>query len=655
MPESEINDFAEDAEKNVWIATPDGLLKFQNNKIKIYNIKNGLTDNSITNVLFFNNALWVSTNKGISKIINEKIINYLIRKDQNSNIVNCMYPDFENNLWFGTYAGLFKYRGDPFVSYGIHDGLTNNFIFGITRDSKGTLWIGSQGGGLYKFSNNEFEQISQSNGIKINNVNAIFEYLPGLLWIATDVGLVEYDGKKFKKIGGNCSVSQNVVNCFYIDSKNQIWIGANNEVYKFDGETFITYKPKGRTDDFQVWSIVEDKNGDIWLSAYMGGLFKLEGNKFEEYSQKLGIDNDSFFASLIDKEGNLYFSSLDGLWIYNPSQKNKLVHFNTTDGLNSDLIYSMTFDKGQKNLWLGTNQGINKIDIEKYITTGEKNCIAFGKQEGFLGVECNTNGNWVDDDGVIWFGTVYGIVKYNPNEYIENKAESKISITGIRLHYNDTVLENNSHLSHNLNNITFKFNGISLTNPIKVRYSHILEGFDKEWSPPSKERFSTYSNLPPGSYTFKVISSNNEGVWNETPATFSFVIDRPFWKTPAFLISLSFLIIVALIMSIRFRINNIKNKEKRKTELNKKIAHLESQALRAQMNPHFIFNTLSSIQHYISNNDTDAALKYLSKFAKLMRKIMDNSKQKMISVAEEIEALDLYLELEVMRFDKKFE
>jgi sensor histidine kinase YesM len=99
----------------------------------------------------------------------------------------------------------------------------------------------------------------------------------------------------------------------------------------------------------------------------------------------------------------------------------------------------------------------------------------------------------------------------------------------------------------------------------------------------------------------------------------------------------------------------IKNREKKKTELNKKIANIESQALRAQMNPHFIFNTLSSIQHYISNNDTDAALKYLSKFAKLMRKIMDNSKQQMIAVAEEINALNLYLELEVMRFDKKFE
>ncbi|MBA3971893.1 MAG: histidine kinase [Bacteroidetes bacterium] len=221
--------------------------------------------------------------------------------------------------------------------------------------------------------------------------------------------------------------------------------------------------------------------------------------------------------------------------------------------------------------------------------------------------------------------------------------------------YKDTVLKDKMHLNYSDNSITFNYSGICLTNPAKVKYSHILEGFEKNWSPPSKDRFTTFSNLPPGTYTYKVISANNEGVWNKVPATFTFTIDRPFWKTWTFILITSLMFSFALIFSIRFRIRSIRNKEKRKTELNKKIANIESQALRAQMNPHFIFNTLSSIQHYISNNDTDAALKYLSKFAKLMRRIMDNSKQQMIPVSEEINALNLYLDLEVMRFDKKFD
>ena len=341
--------------------------------------------------------------------------------------------------------------------------------------------------------------------------------------------------------------------------------------------------------------------------------------------------------------------------MFNPSTPDKKpINFNEEDGMSSDLIYSLTFGKTQNEIWAGGNQGLNYLDISKYKTTGKKTIIQFGKQEGFSGVECNA-GNYVDPDGSIWFGTVYGLIKYDPNEYIENNSESKISITNFRLFYNDTVLANNTHLAYKDNNITFNYSGICLTNPAKVKYSYILEGFEKNWSPSSKERSATYSNLQPGTYTFKVISCNNEGLWNKTPATFTFTIDRPFWKTWWFILTSVCIILLALVLSIRYRIRQIKHREKRKTELNKKIANIESQALRAQMNPHFIFNTLSSIQHYISNNDTDAALKYLSKFAKLMRRIMDNSKQQMIPVAEEIKALDLYLELEVMRFDKKFE
>ena len=144
-------------------------------------------------------------------------------------------------------------------------------------------------------------------------------------------------------------------------------------------------------------------------------------------------------------------------------------------------------------------------------------------------------------------------------------------------------------------------------------------------------------------------------MWNKIPASFTFTINIPFWKTWGFIIISALLIIAVFMLFISVRIRKIKNREKQKTELNKKIANIESQALRSQMNPHFIFNTLTSIQHYISNHNTDAALKYLSKFAKLMRKIMENSKQQMITVAEESNALNLYLELEVMRFEKKFE
>ena len=659
-----VNSITQDFQHNIWIATSNGLYKINNNKFTCYSKEQGMTDNNIKSIIIdYNNALWLATNNGLMKYSlndtsgeNEKFVKYSLRKDKNSNLIGCLYQDYEHNIWIGTYAGLFKYRGNPFVSYGSEDGLTSQFIFGIFRDSKNTLWIGSKDGGLFKFEKGKFIQCNQQTGFKAKSVNSIYELTSGTLWLATDAGLRLYDGKNFIKKTDSSGVFDHTINCFYKDSKNNFWLGGNNEVFKYDGKNFTRYKFKSRNENCQVWTFVEDLNGTLWIGTYLGGLIKYDGKKFVECSEKLGLKNDSYLASLIDKEGNIYFGTLDGLWMFNPGYPNvKPVNFNVTDGMSSDLIYSMTFGKTQNEIWVGTNQGLNKIDISEYKKSGKKNIIPFGKNDGFSGVECNSNGTWVDKDGAIWFGTVNGLIKYDPDEYIENIAESKTSITGFRLFYNDTILKNNIHLSYTDNNITFYFSGISLTNPIKVQYSHILDGFEKNWSPPSKERFETYSNLPSGTYTFKVVSANNEGVWNKIPASFTFTINIPFWQTWGFIITSALIIITIVILIIRFRIRQIKNREKQKTDLNKKIANIESQALRAQMNPHFIFNTLSSIQHYIANHNTDAALKYLSKFAKLMRKIMENSKQQMITVAEEIDALNLFLELEVMRFDKKFE
>lgn len=652
-----INGITQDFHQTIWIATSNGLCRFNKNRtFKRYAQQQGLLDKDIRCILVDNkNTKWLGTTTGLISFADNQFRKYQIKKDHNSNLIECLFQDYENNLWIGSYAGLYKYRGNPFAIFGANEGLSSTFVIGVYRDLKNVLWVGTQDGGLFRYKNNGFIQFNEQNGLKAKTVNAIFEYVPQVLWLATDQGLTIYDGKNFIKQKDSTDVFSRSINCFYRDSKNNIWIGGKNKLFKYDGKHFSQYTFKCRNDNYEIWSIVEDKSGTIWIGTYLGGLIKYDGKMFIECSDMFESKNDSYLASLIDKEGNLYFGSLDGLWMVNPKTPNlKPVHFSKADGMSSDLIYSLTFGKTQNEMWVGTNQGLNRVNIAEYKKIGQKNIIPFGKQEGFSGVECNS-GTFLDKDGSIWFATVNGLIKYDPKEYIENKSESKISLTDFRLFYTDTILTNGMHLRHSDNNITFNYAGICLTNPDKVMYSYILEGFQNHWSPPSKERSATFSNLPPGSYTFKVTSSNNEGIYNKVPATFSFTIDRPFWKTWWFIISSSLFFIVALVLTIRYRIRQIKTREIYKTELNKKIANIESQALRAQMNPHFIFNTLSSIQHYISNNDTDAALKYLSKFAKLMRRIMDNSKQQMIPVAEEIGALNLYLELEVMRFANKFQ
>ncbi|HEX8516418.1 MAG TPA: two-component regulator propeller domain-containing protein [Bacteroidia bacterium] len=652
-----VNGITQDSAGGVWIATSEGLSKFRNNRFINHTTEEGLSDNDIKTVICDKrNNIWIGSPKGIAKVKRFEFKNYTLGSEVNSNIVNCIYQDFEQNIWIGTFNGLYKYRSDLFEVYSQNEGLTNNFIYSITRDKSDNLVVGTNGGGVYIQDEEEerFINLSTREGLTDRKVNAVFRDAEGGLLLGTDNGISVYDNNRIHSPGKYDSLKGEAVNIFYKDSKGNLWIGSNGAVFKYKDGIFTKYAPASFAQNPSVWGIHEDKRGNIWFATYLGGLFMFDGTEFTEQSKKLGFKSESYFTILEDNEGILYFSSFNGVYAYNPKTALS-TNFGLVDGISSELVYSIAFNNSKTELWAGTNQGLSRIDLVSFKKTGEKLINTYGKDEGFSGVECNTNGIFNDSDGGIWFGTVNGLIKYIPSEYIENRTLAKININNIRLFYNDTSLAQKSVLSYDMNNISFVYSGICLTNPRKVKYSHILEGFDKNWSPVGYERTVTYSNLPPGKYTFKVKCTNNEGVWTETPAEFNFTIKAPFWKTAWFYVTLAILIVSALIISIRLRIRGIKKKEKRKTELNKKIANIELQALRAQMNPHFIFNTMASIQHYISNNDTDAALKYLSKFAKLMRSIIGNSKQQMIPIAEELHALNLYLELEIMRFTDKFE
>ncbi|MBL7936082.1 MAG: histidine kinase, partial [Bacteroidia bacterium] len=404
---------------------------------------------------------------------------------------------------------------------------------------------------------------------------------------------------------------------------------------------------------YAVWSIIEDDKGIIWAGTYLEGLYKLENNQFKRQL----ISSPEPIATALDlckdKHGNLYAATMNGVMMFNPDKHSyKLI--SEKEGLSSELVYAIGITKDNNYLWVGTNQGINRIDLNK-LRYDFIDILKYGKNDGFSGVESNSHGIFEDTDSTIWFGTVNGLVKYSPKEFIENDNLSKTLITNIKLAYNDTALADGAVLPYYLNNISFYFDGICLTAPEKVLYSYKLENYDKNWSPNTEINNTKYDNLPPGKYIFKVKSCNNEGVWNVEPTTFSFTVKSPYYKTWWFILLCIASISTIVIVIFSVRVRQIKRKQQVEFEQQVEISKAELKALRAQMNPHFVFNSLNSIQHYILNSKGDEAVKYLNKFAKLIRTILNNSEKPLVTINEDIEALRLYLELEKMRFDNKFD
>jgi ligand-binding sensor domain-containing protein len=598
-------------------------------------------------------VLWIGANNGLFSFDGQSFQTIKVSNDPNSQVVRSLYNDFENNVWLGTHAGLMRFRGKGFLSYGVHDGLMGNFIFGITKDKNDNLWLCSDTRGVFRYDGQVFHSYSRKEGMPAEGANSALANEDGSVYIGTLNGLVLFrDNKISRTYNTRDGMNHDSVNVIYRDNDGTIWTGGRTGISRMNGEKFEPHYISWSGTQPDVWSIFRDSKNRMWVGSYLGGLFLFEGDTFRRVNKSMGIQADSYFGAAEDKTGKLYFATLDGVYIWDGQHLDSI---REQHGLNSDLVYSMKIDKEKNYLWIGTNQGLNKFDLNAYNNSGVKQIYTFGKEEGFSGVECNTNGMYEDNNGVMWFGTVNGLMRYNPADYRDNPYYTKTSIRKTYLFYNDTVLGKSPILDYTENSISFEYVGICLTNPAKVRYRYMLEGFEKEYSPPTSERIARYSNLPPGTYKFKVISCNNEGLWNDVPAEFSFTIATPFWKKSWFWILVSVAAMVILTVAIFTRIRRIKERERKEAEVRVALAGNELKALRAQMNPHFVFNSLNSIQHFILTNKSSDAGKYLNKFARLMRVILNNSEKSVITIREELEYLTLYIELEAMRFDNKFE
>ena len=654
--------FETDKNSTLWIGTNKGLFYIAN-----YDLQNAIKkpiptpvkDNVTCLYADDKNILWIGTNNSLIKYFNENATYYQISKEETANDISCITADYEQNIWIGTHSGLFKFRDEGFVYYNANDGLTNGFIQTIVIDKKNKLWFGTSGGGIYKYNKNQFTNLNAKNSLLDNFASALAVDTLNRLWIGTNKGL---SYQLNDKIIPSVFLFKDFIHILFLDKKNNLWAGLKNQVacieniYMYPNSKIKYYDlPLPTTaEGFQLSSMCEDDKGNIYIASFLGGLFIYDGKKIADVTNTYNIQTRAVLDVKVSSNNYLYVATLDGIYVVNLETKSS-EKITEDDGLSSNLVYSLLLTDNEQTLWAGTNQGANKIDLQIFLQKHIKNILSFGKTEGFKGLECNTGGLCKDSAGNIWFGTVNGLVKHSPVKFINNDNEARLSFTGFKLFYDDTLLAQHAQLSSHLNNIRFDFMGVCLTNPEKVLYIHKLEGFEKSWSPTTTQNNVTYSNLPPGNYVFKVRCCNNQGVWSTEALTFFFSVDYPFWQHWWFVLIVIVCIVLVILIIFRIRLNQLKKEQEKESKTQIEIAKNELKALRAQMNPHFLFNSLNSIQHYIINNKGDEAVFYLNRFAKLMRMILNNSEKSSITLNEEIEALKIYIDLERMRFSNLFE
>lgn len=670
----------EDAQGGMWIGTyGDGVYRYDGKRFSRIDSHLELYKQTVLDIFFDNRGnAWLATlNNGIAQYSTaNKTFNWLTENEGlSNNHVQSIIQDKSGNYWFGTSGGgVCNYFGKQFTTYDKSSGLGGNFIYSIFRDSRNCLWVGTSDKGVSIFDSSEVRNFNAGNGFANVKVKAMAEDREGVIYLGTDGdGVYSFDGKDFKPVPG---LTKKYIRAIVKDKIGDLYFAtAGTGLYKLSSANSknklqnIT-TTNGLLHD-RLTCLYYDKQNRLWYGTENNGIGYLINDipQKRAITKKDGLPSNTIRCLAEDESGYLWVGTggygIAALPLYDGDFKAKA--YDHTHGLTSSNIYLLTVDR-RNNLFIGTETGLDYITLDKARKPLEVK--HYSKGEGFTGIETCQNSVFNDADGTIWFGTINGLSRYNPTNAIKNEHEPVTSITDVKLFYEpiaNTPYKNFVHdwnnvsyldLPYDQNHLTFDFFAINFSNPDAVKYQWKLEGFDKEWSPVSKNHSILYSNLGAGDYTFMVKACNEDGVWNATPVTLKFHIGAPLWQRWWF-IALMILFITAIVFFIfRWRENRIRAKSEelqRKLQLEKDVVELEQKALRLQMNPHFIFNALNSIQSQIGTDNEQAARYYLAKFSRLMRQILDNSRSTSIPLEEEVNMLENYLLIEKFCNGDRFE
>lgn len=575
---------AYEANGNLLFATNRGLYNLRDSLLVPY-LMNNLSSIDIKTVRGYRNRLWILGNEyGNRNYIYEIDINdtaYLRKIGKENGLSDDptqIMVDHEGNLWATSNNGANLLRSKAFVAFTTSEGLIGNKTWGIARTADGSIWVGTIGEGLTVIKDNKFYNFNTNNGLPDNYVGKIFEDSQGAIYIGTsNAGL------------------------------NRAYYNKNSKSYYFRRLALLP-DIKVRIDD-----IIEDGEGTIWVATSKGLYFSKNRNSFNKFNltatdtgqffiQKLQIDgmrkimwvgtrnNGAFFIQnntpipfkalsaneevssiALDSQGNVWFGTRNnGLYRFDGTHTMRI---SENDGLASNLIYILHPD-GYNNLWVGTNLGLDRIDLAS-LTESKRIAIRhYGSDEGLIDIETNLNGVLNDGNGNFWIATNGGLLRYDRNSDMINSTPPKVRLTSLKLNSQDTNWEmysnvtdfwsglpNNLTLNHNQNHLTFEFVGVSFRNPKLVKYVWKLEGFDDKWIENSN-RQAIYSNIPPGRYQFRLKAANSDGIWSAEVHSMPITIKPPVWATLWFRLTMVITVGLLVYLYVLYRIKRLRHKQR---------------------------------------------------------------------------------------------
>ena len=589
-----------------------------------YSAQEGALENTQQIIRSEDGSIRAIGSKGITRIYQQKNRFSFYRFSKGSLAKNNWQRSFlqlddADKFLLGTYRGDglievdWKKKSHRNIPYLSKEGFYNYDVTmrALDQDAEGQIWIGSDQGLLVCDLDRSI--ISQHSKIRKHPILSkakihFLKYHQSKLLINTEnEGTYSWDFEKNSIT--ELAVDKAIVIHTVLEMKNEWWLGTNKGIKKFDTSSFQTTDFQHLDKNIEVMDMC--KIGDsIWLSTKEHGLWNLKNPE-------------------------------DSIW---ESQK-----FLNSESYRSNFLHRMVWFNNKNKIWLNTAYGFSSFDIlnHRFENYTIKDGIGFSRRNSPIFHQVS--------DGAIIAGANRSFQYFYPDSISKTSSSPRPYLK--ELAFNGNVLSmdinGNYNMPKNSNHISFKMGALNLNSNPQNYFSYRLIGVDEEWSNWLSEDFTSYSNLKGGSYKFEFRVANKFFNWVETK-TISFQIQKKWTETLIFRVFFLASILGLIYLFYLYRNRQMRREAEIDANYKKQITELQLNALQSQMNPHFVFNSINSINYFIIKNDRDQASNYLAKFSRLIRQILENSKSKLITLEQELEAINLYLEIEQLRFEGKF-
>lgn len=697
FPESGVKDyklyaFSNTSFNEMWLTTTEGILKLSDRDFSRVNI-NGLEDSVIYSIAVSKDkSIWLGGDGKIYNVANKKIINTI---DLDNNICGKVYKLFSDSrdiLWFHSLnKGLYLYKSDKIIDLGKRINLGNTPVTNIYEDSEGNVWVSTSGKGVFCFHHLAYAVYKIEDGLSNNFITSLGITEDGRKLIGTYDGLNIYNDKKFNrivtkeethltnyiyeikkgikddfiinsayKIPNNFKKFENIkfvfssstTSCFESDSiflsrhsSNAIsYYNLNNNAKKY---YYLENIFDNSDAAIKITEIEKGKDSTFWIGTNKG-LCKKSGKTKTFFNEDSVLNSGINYVRLVNND-EVWVAGEKGIAII-LSDKEKILSFQKINEFNLNSSTSLDFDK-YGNIWVGNLKGLYKINKDSLIN-GNLSEISLLNEKNGLPVNDVRSIVYDKYNDELWVGTIQGLVKLDLNRTEElNRRPSKVIIEELILR--DTVIRDFSEivLKPHQNNFHMNFSAINYSSPKSVTYEYKFDNEEKDWNETENSSIE-FSSLEGGEYNF-LIRAKNLNNFKSVITSLKFTIKIPFWKTKIFRLSIYFISLLLIYITISKKIRFIKKRHKESLDRQNNISELRHKALLTSMNPHFIFNTLNSIQHYIYVHNKEEANEYLVNFARLIRMYLDSAGNTLIPLELELSRIKLYLKYENLRFEDK--